>query len=427
MLEIIGTALFALAVLHTFLTAPILRLSHRYPKDSFRGNILHFLGEIEVVFGVWAALFLLAYALIDSPKASIDYLQGVNLVEPLFIFAVMTVCSTRPILQACRVAIVAVSALLKKIIPAPEILIEMFVILAVGPLAGSFITEPAAMTVTAFLLLSMIHTKEKHVLYGLLGVLFVNISIGGSLTPFAAPPILMVASTWNWDFSFVFSHIGWKSAIAVVVNGLFFVVAFKKQLIAGFYTLEQLEKQAEEKRPPIPWGVTFLHLLFLLAIVLSAHYEKVFMGVLLFFLGIYTATRKFQDTLRLKESLLVAFFLGGIIIFGPFQGWWLKPLLQGMNEGVLFAGATLLTAFTDNAALTFLGSQVEGLSATSKLALVSGALAGGGLTIIANAPNPAGVSILGKKFPNGQISPLLLLGHALIPTLIAASFLWFLP
>jgi len=424
-LEIIGTIIFGIAVLHTFLTAPILRFSHRYPKDSVRRNILHFLGEIEVVFGVWAAIFLAIYALIEGVKSSIEYLQGVHFVEPLFIFAVMTVCSTRPILHACRVAIVAISTILKKVLPIPEVLIELFVILTVGPLAGSFITEPAAMTVTAFLVLSMIHTKEKHVLYTLLGVLFVNISIGGSLTPYAAPPILMVASKWSWDFSYVFANLGWKSAIAVVVNSAFFISVFRKGITADFYTLEEIERKSEERRQHIPIGITLLHLAFLVGIILSAHYEKLFLGLLLFFLGIYSATRKFQDTLRLKESLLVAFFLGGIVIFGPFQGWWLKPLLVGMSDNSLFLGATGLTAFTDNAALTFLGSQVEGLSSSSKLALVGGALAGGGLTIIANAPNPAGVSILSQKFPQEHISPLLLLLHALIPTAIAASLLWF--
>lgn len=426
-LELIGTLLFGCAVLHTFLTAPILRYSHRFSKESFRGNLLHFLGEIEVVFGVWAALFLILYAMMESVPSSINYLQSVNFVEPLFIFAVMSICSTRPILHACRVGIMTVSALLKKVLPLSGIVIEIFVILTLGPLAGSFITEPAAMTVTAFLLSSMIHTKDKHVLYALLGVLFVNISIGGSLTPYAAPPILMVAAKWNWDFSYIFSNLGWKSSIAVFANALFFLFLFRKKFSSSFYTLEDLEKKAEEKKPSIPLGVTVLHLAFLVGVVLSAHYEKVFLGLLLFFLGMYSATRKFQDPLRLKESLLVAFFLGGIIIFGPFQAWWLKPLLEGMNDSVLFAGSALLTAFTDNAALTFLGSQVDGLSATSKLALVSGALAGGGLTVIANAPNPAGVSILGKKFPGGQISPLLLLLHALAPTTIASGILWLLP
>lgn len=424
-LEVIASLFFALAVLHTFLTAPILRYSHQFPKDSFRGNILHFLGEIEVVFGIWAALFLIVYALTESTASAIGYLQGVNFVEPLFIFAVMTVCSTRPILHACRVLIFNLSLVLKKILPVPEVLLEIFVILTIGPLAGSFITEPAAMTVTAFLLLSMINTKEKKVLYSLLAVLFVNISIGGSLTPYAAPPILMVAAKWNWDFAYIFSNLGWKAMIAVVFNSLFFTVLLRKNIISGFISLHEIEKRSEEKRPLIPVGVTALHLAFLLAIILTAHYEKVFLGLLLFFLGIYSATRKFQDTLRLKESLLVAFFLGGIIIFGPFQAWWLKPLLAGMGEGSLFIGATILTAFTDNAALTFLGAQVEGLSEASKLALVSGALAGGGLTIIANAPNPAGVSILHKKFPEGQISPVLLLLYALLPTVIACSVFWF--
>jgi Na+/H+ antiporter NhaD/arsenite permease-like protein len=80
-------------------------------------------------------------------------------------------------------------------------------------------------------------------------------------------------------------------------------------------------------------------------------------------------------------------------------------------------GATILTAFNDNAAITFLSTLVPGFTASLKYAVVAGAVAGGGLTIIANAPNPAGVSIL-KKYFNDEISPLGILTGALVPTAI---------
>jgi Na+/H+ antiporter NhaD/arsenite permease-like protein len=85
----------------------------------------------------------------------------------------------------------------------------------------------------------------------------------------------------------------------------------------------------------------------------------------------------------------------------------------------VFFGAAALTAITDNAALTYLGSLVPGLSEEFKIALVAGAVTGGGLTVIANAPNPAGASILKEKFEHGAIHPLGLLVAALPPTLVA--------
>jgi len=90
---------------------------------------------------------------------------------------------------------------------------------------------------------------------------------------------------------------------------------------------------------------------------------------------------------------------------------------------VYFAAAAL-TAVTDNAALTYLGSLVEGLSPAFKYALVAGAVTGGGLTVIANAPNPAGFSILRGNFPDGAISPLWLLIAAVPPTLVALVAFW---
>ena len=85
----------------------------------------------------------------------------------------------------------------------------------------------------------------------------------------------------------------------------------------------------------------------------------------------------------------------------------------------LFLGATALTAVNDNAAITYLATLVPGFTEELKYAVVAGAVTGGGLTVIANAPNPAGQSILQRFFPNG-VSPLNLLVAALAPTAIMA-------
>lgn len=83
-------------------------------------------------------------------------------------------------------------------------------------------------------------------------------------------------------------------------------------------------------------------------------------------------------------------------------------------------GAITLGAFTDNAAITYLGSLVQGLSEEFKYFLVAGAVCGGGLTIIANAPNPAGAAILKSHFEDNSIDPRYLFLGALVPTLIAS-------
>jgi hypothetical protein len=168
----------------------------------------------------------------------------------------------------------------------------------------------------------------------------------------------------------------------------------------------------------IPAWITIMHLLFLLALILAAHHPVMAVSIFLLFLGANTTTSKFQERLRVRESLLVAFFLGGIMMFGPMQAWWLSPLLQNLGSYALFLGACALTAVTDNAALTYLGAQVPTLSDASKYFLVAGALAGGGLTVIANAPNAAGFSILQKRLGDG-LDPWLLFKSALIPTLVA--------
>ena len=143
------------------------------------------------------------------------------------------------------------------------------------------------------------------------------------------------------------------------------------------------------------------------------------MGIFIIFLGISNSYNQFQNKLILKEAFLVSLFLAGLVILGGLQKWWLQPLLSSLTPNQIYYAATALTAITDNAALTYLGSLVEGLSDEFKYALAAGAISGGGLTVIANAPNPAGYSILSKNFENNVISPLYLFLSAFGPTVVA--------
>jgi hypothetical protein len=177
----------------------------------------------------------------------------------------------------------------------------------------------------------------------------------------------------------------------------------------------------------VPWPLIFSHLSLLAGVVVLGHYPVAFLGLFLLFLGLTHAYPQHQNPLVLKEALLVAFFLAGLVVIGGMQQWWLQPLLTELSPNTLFGSALGLTAITDNAALTYLGSLIEGLSDEAKYNLMAGAVAGGGLTVIANAPNPAGAALLKKGFQNASISALGLLGGALLPTLIAAMALKFLP
>lgn len=420
----ISTILFALALIHTFLASHVMHYSHKFPENSTRRAVLHLVGEVEIIFGFWAAIFMAFMAFYEAPHVAVDYIEGLHFTEPIFVFVIMVVCATRPILVMARELMSMFSWFFTKTFRIPAIQADVLVLLGIGPLLGSFITEPAAMTVVALLLRSMVETVKSITLYALLAVLFVNISIGGSLTSFAAPPILMVAQTWGWDLQFVLTNFGIKSAIAVLVNSIVFTFAFWKDLGAGVKPLSVVSREHQGASGNVPLWIKGVHLLFLVLIIMTHTHSNVFMGLFLFFLGITAATKRFQDSLRLREALLVAFFLGGLMVFGAFQKWWLQPLLASLSEAALFLGATGLTAITDNAALTYLGSQVEGLSDASKYALVAGALAGGGLTVLANAPNPAGYSILVNKFPDGAINHLKFFFIAIPPTLVALGCLW---
>ncbi|WHZ21551.1 MAG: putative membrane protein [Nitrospira sp.] len=407
-IQLIGTALFVVAIFHTFATSFFEHLAHTRPAHA---GLWHLLGEVEVVFGFWASVLMVAMFMTDGTAAATAYLDSRNFTEPMFVFAIMVVAGTRPILHCALLGVRLVS----QAIPLSAQMGFYFTVLALVPLLGSFITEPAAMTLAALILRDRFFRKglSTRLKYATMGVLFVNISIGGTLTPFAAPPVLMVAGTWQWNLGFMMATFGWKAALTVVVNAAVATMLFRKDLYA-------LPSTASETRnEPVPPAIVVIHLVFLATIVLFAHHPTIFMGLFLLFLGVAQAYERHQDRLILREGLLVAFFLAGLVVLGGQQQWWLQPLLMSMSSDAVFFGAALLTAFTDNAALTYLGSLVEGLSDGFKYALVAGAVTGGGLTIIANAPNPAGHAILRTHFEDETVHPIGLFLAALPPTIMA--------
>ncbi|WP_370260961.1 putative Na+/H+ antiporter [Limnobacter sp.] len=407
-IEIIGASLFAIAVIHTFSTKFFERLAHTQPNHA---GLWHLLGEVEAVFGFWAMVLVVFMFFVLGQSEAVAYVDTRNYTEPLFVFAIMVIAASKPILVLAGRIVKSTAALL----PMDRQVAYFFTTLSLVPLLGSFITEPAAMTLAAFLLRDRFYTQgiSNTLKYGTLGVLFVNISIGGTLTPFAAPPVLMVAAKWGFDMHYMLTMFGWKAALAVLVNATALTVLFAKELAAM--------KKPSENGPPedMPFWVIGTHLLFLVSVVVFAHHPAVFMGLFLFFLGYTSAYSRYQDRLILKEGLMVAFFLAGLVVLGGMQAWWLQDVLKGMSPTVLYYGATALTAITDNAALTYLGSLVEGVSDEFKYALVAGAVTGGGLTVIANAPNPAGFAILRHYFNDGAIHPGKLFLAALGPTAVA--------
>ena len=408
-IELIAAVIFAIALLHTFSVKFFKRLAHRSPRNA---GLFHLLGEIEVVFGFWAFVLIAFMAAVEGGQKAIDYAESRQYTEPLFVFVIMVVAASRPVLETIRALVEAVARLL----PIRTAVARVWLCLAAVPLVGSLVTEPAAMTLAALMLAPLVFRGDvpEGLKYGALGVLFVNVSIGGTLTSFAAPPVLMVAATWQWDSAYMASHFGWKAAIAVVINATAVTALLSRHLT------EPAKPPTEESGERIPLVVTLIHLGALSMVVTFAHHPVIFLGVFMLFLGFTQAYARHQSPLILKEALLVGFFLAGLVVLGGMQRWWLQPIVSSLEPTALFFGALGLTAITDNAALTYLGSLISGMSEQAKYMLVSGAVAGGGLTVIANAPNPAGVTLLKHGFEDQSVGAGGLLLGAALPTAVAA-------
>ncbi len=441
--NLVATLLFVGAVVHTFLAPRFRHWAHRVEEEhaealkrtasgaatqeepraevSFKGQMLHFLGEVEAIFGIWALPLMVAMGLMQGWQRPVDYVgRGVVFTEAMFVVVIMALASTKPILSFAERCLGSVAALGKGSVTA-----WWLSVLIVAPLLGSLITEPAAMTIAALLLAGRFYPlrPSPRFAYATIGLLFVNISVGGTLTHFAAPPVLMVAGAWKWDTLFMFTHFGWRAVLGICLSTGLYLLLFRKEL----HELDSRRPQAgtlpdktPEDRSPVPAWITCVQLGFMLWTVLMAHYPPLFIGGFLFFLAFAQATRHHQGILDLRPPLLVGFFLAGLVVHGGLQGWWIEPLISRLSEWPLFAGSILLTAFNDNAAITYLATLVADLGDHLKYAVVAGAVTGGGLTVIANAPNPAGQSILQRFFPDG-VSPLGLLLGAIPPTLVLAA------
>lgn len=437
--NLMGSLIFLFAILHTFLAARFMTLSHKVQENhirkriekgiagedhedvSFWGQVLHFLGEIEAIFGIWVLALLGAIGAYYGWDTAVSYISHkVNFTEPMFVVVILAMAATRPILNFAENVLRAV-AKIGKGSPAAW----WISILTLAPILGSFITEPAAMTIAALLLGKQFYSMRPSTTFrhATLALLFVNISVGGTLTNFAAPPVLMVATAWDWSTPFMLINFGWKAVLGIFISTFVYYLVFFREFKAidqyrKDHTPESFEVTSDDRTDLVPPWVTMVHMVFMFFTVINAHYPAMFIGGFMFFLGFMHMTPQHQNKLDIKTALLVGFFLAGLVIHGGLQGWWISPVLKSLTEVPLMLMATTLTAFNDNAAITYLSSLVPGFSDSLKYAVMAGAVTGGGLTVIANAPNPAGQSILSKYFPNKTVNPLLLAVYALPATVI---------
>ena len=445
--NLIAFFIFAAAIIHAFFSHKFISIAHkielshkkknmnlddhhiRFSVDkrlesdvSFSAEIMHLLGEVEAVFGIWCVPLILSITYFFDWHTAVHYLENRNYTEPMFVVVIMAIAATKPIVLFAEKCLGYI-AQLGKGTPASWWL----TILTIGPILGSFITEPAAMTLCALLLSHRFYNLNPtpKFAYGTLGLLFVNISVGGVLTHFAAPPVLMVANVWNWDSWFMFTTFGWKAVIGIFISNALYFIYFRKDFKKLQKTSDKVAKNEVKKERPVPLWITIVHLCLLGWTIFTSHHPVLFAGSFLLFLAFYQATAPHQYLLSLRPPILVGCFLAGLVIHGGLQGWWIEISLTKVSEGTLMILSTVLTAFNDNAAITYLSSQVPSFTDGMKYAVVAGAVTGGGLTVIANAPNPAGFSLLNKYFKDG-ISPLGLFVSALVPTIIMGMCFMFL-
>lgn len=414
----IGTIFFFAAVLHTFLVNIIQRFAYRFDTKTITHKIFLFLGEVEIVFGFWALLFLIFLSTNKlNLNVTIQYLEKTDFTEVVFVFAMMCMSYTEPVMRLATAFINIISKILAKVFFVHRNMAIFYSIFVFGALSGSFITEPVAMTVCALLIKNYFFSNPKnpHFFYALLALLFVNISIGGTLTVYSAPPILMVARPWGLTTTSIFQLVGWKSIVAILASTFLISTIFSRDIVSSRPAISNTNENAKK----IPFFVIATNVIFLVLAIMYHKYSVFVLSLFLLFIGFYEVTKEHQKDLKIREALLISFFIGGIVILGGLQSWWISPIIKSTSFFKIFFGTVALSAITDNVAVTYLASQIPNLSPTIKYLFLTGAVGAGGLTVIANAPNPIGYRILNDAFGKYGIKPIWLFLWALLPTLIA--------
>lgn len=428
--QIASTIIFFSAVVHTFLTPTLHDYSKKlasrkktYPEKwkqfHFLSEVMELFSEVEIVFGIWLIPLVLVFTIYEGWTSTLSYLNSRDYTHAMYITVILVVIGSRPIITFAEKILERI-ARIGRDTPAAW----WWSILIIGPLLGSILKEPAAMALSAILLKKKFYNYQvsQKFKYATLGLLFMNISVGGMLTSFSSRALFIVATKWEWDWRYMLTRFGWKVVLGLILSTSLYFFVFYKEFKRNFpKMLPALEK--DEAEHPTPLWITLVHLVFVALIVLSGETASLFIGIFLFFLGFWRATSFYQTPLHIKSAILVGFFFASLIIHGELQGWWIIPLMQNLSHFWAMEVSYLLSAFMDNAIVSYLTLDIPHFDDLKHYLIISGAMSAGGLTLIANAPNPMGHSILRSSF-HEKISFFGLFLGALIPSLIYFSLFW---
>lgn len=423
--DLFSALFFFLAIVHALSTRYLAELADKLERKkstkidlgvfprSFRIELVRFLSETEVVFGLWVIPQLIAMTYFYNWNHVLEFLDGLHFVEPLYVATVLIVILSRPIEEIIEQTFGALSRIDKG-----SCRIWWWLALTLGPLLGSVLKETSAMLISCAILADRFFTAKpstrfKYVTFALL---LVNVSLGGALTNFGSSSILMVRDTWGWTSSFVFNSFGIPVLLSIFTLNFIVYLFFRKEL----QKLELPISEYESGTPCQLW-VKLAYVAILAWIIFHGNYPVVFIGTLVLFVGLHQAIFGKKEELKLRPGIMIGFFLAGLIIHGTLQEWWVSPLFRHCSEQGLFPLSVVLSAFNQNALVTYMALHVQAFNDLDKYYIVAGSLLGGGLTLFGNSPNFAAFSILRPFFPRG-ISLFKVFAIALCFVLIVSGF-----
>ena len=421
--QLFSTLIFALSIVHVFFTPTIfkaaLALQKKQKHHEWQVTIetLLLLSEIELVFGLWLIPLFGGYALFYSWSESLGYLTSRDYTEALYMVVIVLIVSASPLITFGEKVLEKIARLGKD---SPTS--WWWVILCLGPLSSMLLKEPGAMALLAVLLgRKFYHFRPSNAFkYVTLALLFLNVALSGLLSSFSSRSLYLLTSKRELSTYYMLRTFGWKALLGILLITSVAYLVFRKEFRKFPGRVPALERGERKK---VPLWVTLGHLLFAASVAYVGNQGPLLVLLGLCFLGFYKITAIYQHTHVIKQAFFVGFFFAALLILGELQGWWIREIFPHLEALGTEVATLILSAFIDNAVVIYLVPDIFSLTDPRFYAAVVGSIAAGGLTVIANVPNPIGYTLLSPYFKR-KISGIGLFTAALIPTLLIFLLFW---
>ncbi len=386
-------------------------------RHQLFSELYRFVSKVEIVFVLWAVPLFFWFLYTEGYRVTMAYFNSRNYNSAMFIVVIFLLLESRPIVYFAERLLSSIARIGKT---SPKS--WWWTLMIATPLLTFLLKESGAMIIGATLLVRHFYafSPSSRFAYATLGLLFSNISIGGLSSSISSRAMFVILPSLKWGHKFVFQYFAWKATLAILVSTTVCYLIFRKE----FDTFPTTVLNRDFKGERVPWWIICIHIILVWIVVWSRYTPLFIVAILLFYIGFQRFTIFYQSPLNIPKACLVGLFYAGMVIFGDLQEWWVLGIMHGMSDFGYMISSYMLSIFLDNALVNYLVHNLPVATDCYLYLVITGCMAAGGLTLLANMPNIIGYLLLRPAFRDSSISQGKLFLAALGPSFISLIVFW---